>query len=94
MLLGTEGVFTFRQLLRFSIICELCSSRRIMQNSFYAAVNHVTYLSGNKYELQSSHVIEKRYKTHTVNELFDDNKFVTNVNNILFTRIFFFYQNY
>ena len=38
-------------LVRFSIRCELCSSRRIMQNSFCAAINHVADLSGNKYDI-------------------------------------------
>ena len=39
------------KLLRFSITCELCSSRRIVQNSFYAAVNQVADLSGNKCDI-------------------------------------------
>ena len=38
-------------LLRCSITCKLCISRRIMQNSFYAAVNHVADRSGNKYNI-------------------------------------------
>ena len=44
-------VNVFCRLLHFSITCELCSSRRIRQNSFYAAVNHVADLSGNKYDI-------------------------------------------
>ena len=35
-------------LLHFSITCELCSRRRIIQNACYTAVNHTTDLSGNK----------------------------------------------
>ena len=32
-------------LLHFSITCELCSWRRIIQNACYTAVNHTAYLS-------------------------------------------------
>ena len=41
----------FCKLLRLSIACELQSSRRIMQNAVYAAVNHVADLSGNKSDI-------------------------------------------
>ena len=40
-----------RMLLRFSITCEPCSSQRIMQNLFYAPVNHVADLSGHKCDI-------------------------------------------
>ena len=38
-------------LLRFLITCELCSSWRIMQTSFYSAVNHAADLSGNRCDI-------------------------------------------
>ena len=37
--------------LRLSITCELWSSRRFIQNVFYAAINHVADLSENKFDI-------------------------------------------
>ena len=44
--------FIITCLLRFSInMRTVCSSQPIMQNSFYAAVNHMVDLSGNKCDI-------------------------------------------
>ena len=45
---------TMKCLLCLSIICELQSLRRIMQNVFYSATNHITDISENKRNILES----------------------------------------